>query len=583
MTKTIKQTAALCLSLNLALGAMPASALDLPAPMPAATRAAGDEGFVANKDSLGVVLNALSSKLARPVIPSQKAGKKQLSGNFDLKNPWGMLERLSEQLGLIWYFDGQSVYVYDGSEIKSSMVSLHNISLAQLSAFLKSAGLYDKRYPLKGSPGSATFYISAPPVYVDIVLNSASYMDQQVTGGLGPEQGQQQIAVIGLKNTFVSDRSFKLRDQTVQIPGIASVVQAILRDGDEQKVKGVVAPSASTPAATADADAASAKTSPSMFSSTAPLPGFGAKAKPPGRADSSERISVQAFPETNSLLVKGRPEQIAFIRSLVAQLDIAKRHVELALWIIDISKDSMDQLGVQWGGGVQLGKLSLQLNAATAAAAPLSALDATSFLAQVSALNKKGKANVVTRPVVLTQENVPAIFDHNSTFYSRLQGERTVQLDHVTYGTMISVLPRLSGDAQEIEMMLNIEDGDSEPNSASSVDQMPLVRNTVINTVARVPKGKSLLVGGYTLNQIKNGEQKIPLLGDIPWLGGLFRYKISSEDNNLRLFLIEPRVLDNGAGWDADAFDAVQNPGSKASVTRTLDKLRGYLDTHALN
>lgn len=56
----------------------------------------------------------------------------------------------------------------------------------------------------------------------------------------------------------------------------------------------------------------------------------------------------------------------------------------------------------------------------------------------------KRRAAVVARPVVLTQENIPAIFDNNRTFYTKLVGERTAELDEVTYGTMISVLPRFA-------------------------------------------------------------------------------------------------------------------------------------------
>lgn len=60
--------------------------------------------------------------------------------------------------------------------------------------------------------------------------------------------------------------------------------------------------------------------------------------------------------------------------------------------------------------------------------------------------------------MVLTQENIPAIFDNSRTFYTQLIGERSVELQHVTYGTSVNVLPRFT-DADEIEMMLNVEDG----------------------------------------------------------------------------------------------------------------------------
>lgn len=539
---------------------------------------ANESGFVAHKDSVQVVFNALSSRMGKPVILSRLAMKKQVSGDFNLASPWSALQLLSDQLSLIWYFDGQSVYVYDASETKNSVVSLRNVELKTLISFLSASGLYDKRYPLKGGAGFGPFYVSGPPVYVDIIVNSAAYMDKRNSN---VDLGSQRIEVIPLRNTFVGDRSYKLRDQSVTVPGIASVIQSILRAAGEQPADGV------NRSQTEGSEAALAVTAPkpslasSVFNPAAPLPGFNARRTPSGESTAAvQRIGIEPVPENNSLLVKGRADQIDFIKNLVRELDIAKRHVELALWIIDISKSSFEDLGVKWGASLNAGPLSVRVNGSQL---PETALDGQKFLAEISALNQKGKADVVTRPVVLTQENVPAIFDHNQTFYTRVSGERTAQLEHVTYGTMISVLPRVSGDAKEIEMVLNIEDGNADSSSQSAVDSMPLVRRTQISTVARVPRGKSLLVGGYALNSTAADGQKVPLLGDIPLIGGLFSYMHNEANNRLRLFLIEPRVLENGAGWDADSFNSAQNPGSASSVLRTLGKLREYLDGHAIN
>ncbi|MDW4773096.1 EscC/YscC/HrcC family type III secretion system outer membrane ring protein, partial [Escherichia coli] len=89
----------------------------------------------------------------------------------------------------------------------------------------------------------------------------------------------------------------------------------------------------------------------------------------------------------------------------------------------------------------------------------------------------KRRAAVVARPVVLTQENIPAIFDNNRTFYTKLVGERTAELDEVTYGTMISVLPRFASRNQ-IELLLNIEDGNEINSDKTNVDDLPQVGRT---------------------------------------------------------------------------------------------------------
>ena len=129
-------------------------------------------------------------------------------------------------------------------------------------------------------------------------------------------------------------------------------------------------------------------------------------------------------------------------------------------------------------------------------------------------------------------------------------------------------------------MILDIEDG-SEVNSGGDpklVDQLPVVGRTHINTVARVPREMSLLIGGYTRHTVDESVSKIPLLGDIPVLGHLFRYKNAKAEDDVRVFLIQPRVLSNREYWHADAFarEPELSPGvSVQGAARTLkDRLR---------
>lgn len=164
-------------------------------------------------------------------------------------------------------------------------------------------------------------------------------------------------------------------------------------------------------------------------------------------------------------------------------------------------------------------------------------------MAEAIALSEKNKANIVSRPMILTQENIPAIFDNNRTFYSKLIGERTVELQSVTYGTSVSVLPRFT-HANEIEMMINVEDGNQD-NKGKQSDDLPEVGRTNISTIARVPRGKSLLIGGYSRDENILSDGKIPLLGDLPVIGGLFRYKIERNANMVRVFLIQPREIES--------------------------------------
>lgn len=523
-----------------------ATLLAFPSSWAAEPQAAAGSGYVAKNESLRSFFDALGAQLKKPVIVSKLAARKQISGEFDLSSSQALLDKLSQQLGLIWYHDGQAIYVYDASEIRNAVVSLRNVSLNAFNDFLRRSGLYDRRYPLRGDGRSGTFYVSGPPVFVDLVVNAASFMDKQNDG---VELGRQKIGVVRLNNTFVSDRSYELRDQKIVIPGMATVIEQLLQ-GEDKPLQSAAAGAPSRP--------------PAPRNDIPGMPEFpgSAEAKPPAYAGglslpqalrqevAAGDIKVIAYPDTNSLLVKGTTEQVRFIEKLAAALDVAKRHVELSLWIIDLDKGDLDQLGVNWSGAITVGnKLGVSLNQSGS----ISTLDGSRFIASVMALEQKDRANVVSRPVVLTQENVPALFDNNRTFYAKLVGERNASLQSVTYGTLVSVLPRFSADGQ-IEMSLNIEDGreTKTPNyDTDPPDSLPEVGRTRISTVARVPQGKSLLIGGYTRDANVEQVNKIPLLGSLPLVGGLFRYRSQNQSNTVRVFLIQPREISDPLTPDA--------------------------------
>lgn len=90
------------------------------------------DGYVANKDNLRTFFDALGGALGKPVIVSRLASRKTISGNFDFSEPRALLQRLSTQLGLVWYHDGQVIHVYDASELRSVTVALQNVSFDAL-------------------------------------------------------------------------------------------------------------------------------------------------------------------------------------------------------------------------------------------------------------------------------------------------------------------------------------------------------------------------------------------------------------------------------------------------------------------
>lgn len=118
------------------------------------------------------------------------------------------------------------------------------------------------------------------------------------------------------------------------------------------------------------------------------------------------------------------------------------------------------------------------------------------------------------------------MIDHSETYYVKISGERVAELQGITYGTMLRMTPRViqMGDRPEISLSLHIEDGNQKPNSAGA-DGIPTISRTVVDTIARVGHGQSLLIGGIYRDEMSENLSKVPFLGDIPYLGALFRSK----------------------------------------------------------
>ncbi|CCG87063.1 type III secretion system outer membrane ring subunit SctC [Erwinia piriflorinigrans] len=536
-----------------------------------------DNIYVASDNSVQQLFYVMAGEFHRPIIVSRQAAKKRVTGNFDLNEPQELLSKLASRIGLIWYNDGSSIYVYDANEIKSTVIRLSYAPFERLVAYLKSSELYDVRFPLRSDGASGSFYISGPPVYVQLVTAAAKYIDASYSR---PGAGETTVRVIKLTNTFVNDRNYTQRDTSITIPGVASVLKKLMNNSS--KVSSMGGASIIINEDSVNEKRVTARTP--KVNPTELWPDFNDAESANSNDDSSpsgnESVNIVAYTDTNSLLVMGSERQVSFVEDLVQAIDVSKRQIQLSLWIIDISKKEINELGVKWSAAGKVNNSGVTFNTSS-----LTPENSIHFLADVSALVKSGSAQVISRPEILTQENVPALFDNNSSIYAKLIGERTSSLEKITYGTMISVLPRLASRQQEIEMILNIHDGTIPLNSegqSGNFDSMPVISNTQISTEARVPLGHSLLVGGYSRDQDENHSIGIPLLRDIPYLGRIFDYSYKSQTKMVRLFLIHPELLEDGERWRGHRNDdpvlGVSSEGKEQTLKSTVSMLREIMN-----
>ncbi|MFJ2481331.1 type III secretion system outer membrane ring subunit SctC [Pseudomonas sp. NPDC087598] len=516
--------------------------------------------YVAQGENLRDVLANFGANYDGSVIVSDKVND-QVSGRFDLKDPQSFLQLMASLYNLIWYYDGAVLYVFKSTEMQSRLVKLEQVSEAELRQALEAGGVWEPRFGWRPDMSGRLVYISGPPRYLDLVEQTAMALEQQ--HALRSEKtGDLVVEIFPLKYAVAEDRRIKYREDDIEAPGVATILARVLGDANVVAVEGQDSP-------------------------RSPV--------------QSGRAVVQAEPSLNAILVRDTKERMPMYRRLITALDRPSARIEVGLSIVDINAENLAELGVDWRVGISVGPRQLvdirtsteNLGGpATTREAGASLVDSRGLdflLARITLLQNQGRAQIGSRPTVLTQENTLAVIDHSETYYVRLIGERVAELRPITYGTMLKLTPRVIqlGDKPEISLSLHIEDGNQKPNS-SGPGGLPTIARTVVDTVARVGHGQSLLIGGIYRDELSESMRKVPLLGDIPYLGALFRFKSSFTRRSVRLFLIEPRLIDNGLGHfvalgsKRGYMDELLQVDELSNQSLSLQKLLGTTQCQAL-
>lgn len=298
----------------------------------------------------------------------------------------------------------------------------------------------------------------------------------------------------------------------------------------------------------------------------------------------SERGSAIVDERTNSIILTDTEEKIAQFRRLIDQIDIPIRQVMIEARIVIANTDFRRELGVRmagaganlspsqsdnivYGGAAnQEGNFSADgnvydffnggtMDADDATIVDLGVFNPTGSLAvsiiggdfllglELSALENSGYAEIVSQPKVITGDKQQASIESGT--------EVPYQEESASGGTTttfkeavlkLDVTPQITPDNRVIMDLEITQDSIGEIDLASGI---PILDVTQLETQVLVPDGETVVLGGiYTVTSV-NSESKIPLLGDIPVLGNLFKNKERREDKREILIFITPRIMDH--------------------------------------
>ncbi|MBT2298551.1 type III secretion system outer membrane ring subunit SctC [Pseudomonas fluorescens] len=451
-----------------------------------------------------------------------------VSGVVDAKlraaNAQEFLDRLALEHQFQWFFYNGQLYVSPQSTQVSQRLEVSADAAPDLKQALTDIGLLDKRFGWGELPDEGVVLISGPSRYVEFVRG---FSQQKVK----PEE-KQQVMMFPLRYAAVADRQIRYRDQSMTLAGVATLLEGLLDKTPQQ-------PSPQDPMANIEAMQGMADMARTKIFNLANARKTSPGNSRPAKTGGSQR-RVVADVRNNAVLIYDDPDKHVIYQQLIEQLDQPSNLVEIDAIILDIDRNELSNLESRWSaraGGVGFGSSLL-----TSGSSTLFIQDFDRFFADIQALEGQGVASMIARPSVLTLENQPAVIDFSRTAYITTTGERVANIQPVTAGTSLQVIPRTIPGAghNRFQLIVDIEDGQLEQNRGEAT---PTVKRGTVSTQAVVGENRSLVIGGFHVDERGDQDNKVPVLGSLPLIGPMFASTRREVSRRERLFILTPRLI----------------------------------------
>lgn len=436
--------------------------------------------------------------------------------------------------------------------------------------------------------------------FANLPLEHASAEDvaTALTALLGGEAGGARVASDPRSNTVIvrggSADIAQARTIVASLdrPGGATPVTRVVRlrnadaEGVVEIVRGLMGgePSATNPisrslrqtglaslsAASRAADATSVLSSGSRSESPAPSSTQSA-GESRARGFALNDVTVQPASELNAIVMRGAPATVQMLADLIDELDVRRPQVTIEAAIVEVTGELGERLGVQLalGGAVPadgvtggssftnagtslsqiLGALGVPGAAGLSEGLTVAAGSEGDFGILLQALSQTSSANLLSTPSVTVLDNQPAeiVVGQNVPFRTgafATEGNTTNPFTTITredVGVTLRVVPRVhDGDVVRLEVSQEV----SSLVNGNVIGAADLITNRrSIQTTVLADDGQTIALGGLISDDIQTGNTKVPVLGDIPGVGALFRSRRDSQTRRTLFIFLRPTIL----------------------------------------
>src|SRR5712692_1761742 len=323
-----------------------------------------------------------------------------------------------------------------------------------------------------------------------------------------------------------------------------------------------------------------------LSASAAGPPGAPPLAGAAGRPGGAAPSAIQADEATNSIIINASDTVYNNLRLVIEQLDVRRAQVYVEALVAEMNADRTDELGIQWAAAGQVGSRVVGAAAnfpaanpslAAAVASPATAgasaagltvavlgnkitlrdgTTVTSLGALARALQANNLGNILSTPNLLTLDNYKAkiVIGQNVPFVTGSFAAATTAaaagvaavnpfqtIERKDVGLTLSIKPQISeGSTIRMEIYQEV----SSVNTTARAGASDLVTDKrSIETKVVVDDGNTIVLGGLIQNTLNVTTQQIPILGDIPFLGALFRFKSEERKRTNLMIFLRPVII----------------------------------------
>ena len=284
-----------------------------------------------------------------------------------------------------------------------------------------------------------------------------------------------------------------------------------------------------------------------------------------------ERGSITVDERTNNIIAYQTQDRLDELRRIVAQLDIPVRQVMIEARIVEANVDYDKSLGVRWGGSVQNkgnwnasgvngSSSTIGTPGSTGTNSPfvdMGTVNNTSGIGiafitdnvlldlELTAMEKTGNGEIVSQPKVVTSDKETAkILKGTEIPYQEASSSGATSVSFKEASLSLEVTPQITPDNR---IIMEVKVTKDEPDYLNKVQDVPPIKKNEVNAKVLVNDGETIVIGGVFSNTQSKVVDKVPFLGDVPYLGRLFRRDVVSEKKSELLVFLTPRIMNNQA------------------------------------